>query len=183
MWRAIGLVLVIAALLPVQSLAAAIAGPGGGGPGVNAPGSPGSRRRAPAAELERSGSVPVYLQVAQLLRQEIMGGGLRTGDALPGDNALMAAYSISSQTARAAVRVLREEGLIVTRRGSGSFVAAVPPPVIVQVTAADTVSARMPTPAERRALAMPEGAPVLVVQRPGLAPELFDAGRARVEIT
>lgn len=134
----------------------------------------------PAGELERTGRVPLYLQIAQLLRQDIMSGRLRTGDPLPGDNQLVVRYGISSRTARSAVAVLREEGLILTRRGAGSYVASVPPPVLVQCGPGDVVSSRMPTPAERRALGIAEGVPVLSVIRPGREEELFDAGRARV---
>jgi hypothetical protein len=41
----------------------------------------------------------------------------------------------------------------------------------------------MPTLAERKALGVAEGVPIVVVKRPGRAEELFDASRTDVEIT
>lgn len=141
---------------------------------------PAGRNAPRAADLEPGARLPVYMQVAQLVRQQIM--DMRPGDMLPGENALIAAYGISQDTARSALRMLRDEGLIVTRRGAGTFVAAVPPRITIEAGTADTVTARMPTPAERRALGIAEGVPVLSVRRPGRAEELFDAGRAEVVI-
>lgn len=131
-------------------------------------------------DLDKDGNVPVYLQVAQLLRQAIMAGRIRPGDMLPSQNELSAGYRVSVETARHAVQVLREEGLIVTRRGAGSFAAVPPPRITVEAAADDVVTARMPTRAERQALGLAEGVPVLSVTRPGRAEELYDANRAAV---
>lgn len=132
--------------------------------------------------LDPAGRVPRYLQVAQLLRQEIMAGHYPPGTMLPGENALTARYEVSASTVRLAVSVLREEGLVETRRGSGSFVRSVPPKITVHAGPDDVITARLPTPDERRALGVPEGVWVISVQRPGRAEELFDAGRAEVII-
>jgi DNA-binding GntR family transcriptional regulator len=132
--------------------------------------------------LDPAGHVPLYLQVAQLLRQAIMAGRYVTGDMLPGENALTVQYQVSPSVARAAVRVLREEGLVATRRGSGSFVRSVPAKITVHAAADDVVTARMPTPSERAVLGVAEGVPVISVQRPGRAEELYDAGRAQIVI-
>jgi GntR family transcriptional regulator len=137
----------------------------------------------PRPRPDLAGRVPVYLQVAQLIRQEIMSGRYRPGDMLPSEHAHMAAYGVSQSTVRAALAVLREEGLVVTRKSAGSSVGAVPPPVTVTAGPGDVVIARMPTPAERQALGLAEGVPVIAVQRPGRAEELFDAGRARIIIS
>lgn len=132
--------------------------------------------------LDPAGNVPKYLQLAQLLRQEIMAGGWAPGAMLPGENPLAGRYEVSTSTVRAAVRVLREEGLVETRRGAGTFVRSVPPKITVTAGPDDVVTARMPTPPERRALGIAEGVPVISVARPGRAEELFDAGRAEIVI-
>src|SRR6185437_14797532 len=134
------------------------------------------------AVLDPAGHVPLYLQVAQLLRQAIYSGRYAPGAMLPGENTLTDQYGCSASTIRAAMRVLREEGLVETRRGAGSFVKTVPVKITVHASADDTVSARMPTPAERAALGVAEGVPVLSVKRPGRAEELYDAGRAEIII-
>lgn len=134
-------------------------------------------------DLDRDGNVPVYLQVAQLLRQAIMTGRIQPGVMLPSQNEMSAAYGVSVETARRAVQVLREEGLAVTRRGAGSFAASPPPRISVEAGPDDVVTARMPTRAERHALGVAEGVPVLSVRRPGRGEELFDANRAVVTVS
>jgi GntR family transcriptional regulator len=61
---------------------------------------------------------PGYRDVAAELREQIMSGALPDGAVVPGENTLRAAYGISRTTARDALRVLKDEGLTVTRQGS-----------------------------------------------------------------
>lgn len=130
--------------------------------------------------IDTAGHVPLYLQVAQLIRQRIMSGEWQTGDTLPGEHALTARYGVSYSTIRSAIAVLRTEELVMTRRGVGSVVASVPPRITITAGKGDRVRSRMPTPEERRALGIAEGIPVTVVERPGRDPEVFDSGRAEV---
>lgn len=171
---------VLLALLAVAVLAGRVV-PGGGQVSGQASGQPPTVRRLPE-DLDRAGRVPAYLQLAQLLRQEVMSGQLAPGDPVPSQNELAAAYAVSVETARKAVEVLREEGLIVTRRGAGSYAAVPPSRITVTASPDDVVTARMPTPAERAALGIAEGVPVISVRRPGRAEEVFDANRADIVI-
>ncbi|MET7460307.1 GntR family transcriptional regulator [Nonomuraea sp. NPDC005501] len=66
--------------------------------------------------------LPIYRRIADGLRSRILAGELRDGDRLPGENALMADYSIARATARQALAVLINEGLAVPKRGSGVYV-------------------------------------------------------------
>ena len=50
-----------------------------------------------------------------------------------------------------------------------------PPTITVQAGLGDTVTCRMPSRAEQLMLSVPEGTPVISVQRAGRAEELFDA--------
>jgi GntR family transcriptional regulator len=65
---------------------------------------------------------PIYRRIADRLRDQILSGALRDGDRLPGENAIMAEYGIARATARQALAVLINEGLVVPRRGSGVYV-------------------------------------------------------------
>ena len=66
---------------------------------------------------------PRYRQVAQALRADIAGGTFSAGDALPTEMSLCDRYRISRHTAREALRLLSEDGLIERRQGAGSIVA------------------------------------------------------------
>lgn len=75
---------------------------------------------------------PRYRQVADELRQLIASAGLQPGDALPTEMELCEAKHISRHTAREALRILTEDGLIARRRGAGTVVTAPPAPVFAQ---------------------------------------------------
>lgn len=66
--------------------------------------------------------VPLYRQLAELLRAAIVGGTYRPGDRLPSEPTLQQEHGLARDTVRAAVRVLRDEGLVVTLPGRGTFV-------------------------------------------------------------
>ncbi|WP_417218231.1 FadR/GntR family transcriptional regulator [Arthrobacter sp.] len=61
------------------------------------------------------------------LRREIIEGRIAAGDKLPSESALIAAHAVSRTVVREAITRLQAEGLVHTRRGSGSF-ALTPPP-------------------------------------------------------
>lgn len=126
--------------------------------------------------------VPLYIQVAQLVRQRIYGGEWGAGDSLPGEMALRAAYGVSLETVRSALGILREEGLIVTEHGAGTKVKYVPGRVTVTGAPGDRMESRMPTPAERRSLAIPEGVPLVVLVHPDGREEVYDSLRTSVVI-
>jgi len=63
-------------------------------------------------------------EVAERLAHEIASGRLAQGARLPTEQAMIAALGVSRTVVREAVAALRAEGLIVTRQGSGAFVAS-----------------------------------------------------------
>lgn len=131
--------------------------------------------------LERDAkTIPLYVQVAQLIRQRIYAREWRPGDMLPAESVLRAGYGVSSETIRSALGLLRGEGLIMTGHGVGSRVAAVPSQVQVTGQPGDVIISRMPTAAERSALSMPEGVPLVVLQHPDGREEVYDSLRTRV---
>ncbi|WP_018307320.1 GntR family transcriptional regulator [Desulfitobacterium hafniense] len=71
----------------------------------------------------RESFVPVYFQLAEDLKEKILAGELKPGDALPSETQLGEQYGISKMTVRNGLRLLAQEGLIESFRGKGSFVA------------------------------------------------------------
>jgi GntR family transcriptional regulator len=70
----------------------------------------------------RRGQEAAYQQVAQALRAQIDAGQLLPGMPLPTEPQLEAQHGVSRITVRRAVQILRDEGRVETRQGSGSFV-------------------------------------------------------------
>lgn len=66
--------------------------------------------------------MPLYIQVADEIRQRIAGGDIPPGHAIPSEYEIMTVFQVSRITATRAIRVLREEGLVYTVQGQGSFV-------------------------------------------------------------
>jgi GntR family transcriptional regulator len=65
---------------------------------------------------------PLALQLADLLRAEIQEGRRRPGSQLPTESAFKAEYGVSRTTIRTALATLASEGLVLTRKGFGSYV-------------------------------------------------------------
>jgi GntR family transcriptional regulator len=70
---------------------------------------------------------PVYLQLADELRAEIRSGKRPPGSQLPTESEFYQQYEVSRTTVKAALRQLVNEGLVVTRKGYGSYVRERPP--------------------------------------------------------
>ena len=65
-------------------------------------------------------------QLAVLLGQQIDAGGLRPGDRLPTEQQLALAHGVSRTVVREAVHQLKSRQMVVSRQGSGVFVAPTP---------------------------------------------------------
>ncbi|HEY6316001.1 MAG TPA: winged helix-turn-helix domain-containing protein [Streptosporangiaceae bacterium] len=73
---------------------------------------------------DREGHIPPWMQVREILRQKILTGELAPGAMVPSIVVIHQEYGIAKTTARKVLAALRDEGLIVTTSGWGSFVAA-----------------------------------------------------------
>ncbi len=71
--------------------------------------------------LDHDSPVPLYEQLAALLRRQIRDGNL-TGR-VPSILGLAQEHGVSHRTSAAALAILRDEGLIVSVRGKGFYVA------------------------------------------------------------
>ena len=69
------------------------------------------------------GPIPLYHQLEQNLRARIRSGEFAPGAALPTEEQVCAQYGVSRITVRRALDALISQGLIIKRRGVGSFVA------------------------------------------------------------
>ena len=65
---------------------------------------------------------PPYQQVANALRAAILTRKFAPGDKLPSGSELAQRYGVARMTVQQAMRLLREEGLVVSRQGSGIYV-------------------------------------------------------------
>ena len=66
---------------------------------------------------------PLYLQLARSLREHISSGGIDPGSALPSERDLSEMAGLSRVTVRKGIEQLIEEGVLIRRQGSGTFVA------------------------------------------------------------
>jgi GntR family transcriptional regulator len=77
-----------------------------------------------AADVDESKPTPLYLQLQQAIRSAMQSGALKADEALPSERDLARELGISRVTVRKAIAGLVEDGLLVQRWGSGTFMAA-----------------------------------------------------------
>jgi GntR family transcriptional regulator len=124
--------------------------------------------------------IPNYYRVEKYLRDRIRSGKLKPGDPVPPESQLTSQFKISRMTVRHALSRLVFEGLIERQRGRGSFVAEarfqhthVFPSFEEEMQARGAKTShrllnRRVEPAEGKvaeSLALPEGTPVLMLER------------------
>lgn len=73
--------------------------------------------------LSNAGGKPIYEQITGQIKQQIISGTLRAGDALPSMRLLAKELRVSVITTKRAYEDLERDGFIVTVQGRGSFVA------------------------------------------------------------
>ena len=66
---------------------------------------------------------PPYQHAADEIRRDILQGRIKPGEQMPSIRELQERFGVANMTARSALNVLRDEGLIYTIHGRGSFVA------------------------------------------------------------
>lgn len=74
--------------------------------------------------ISNTGEKPIYAQITEQVKAQILSGELRTGDALPSIRQLAKDLRISVITTKRAYEELERDGFIYTVAGKGSFVAA-----------------------------------------------------------
>lgn len=87
--------------------------------------------------VEKTGR-PAYLQIVDELRGQIRTGSLPAGAALPSIAQLGERFDVSASVVKAAISVLRTEGLVIGQQGKGVFVREVPADTAPQPSDADS---------------------------------------------
>lgn len=123
------------------------------------------------------GGGPIFQQLAAQLRDHIRAGRIRPGQRLPSETTLQQQYGVNRLTARAAVNVLRAEGLAELRRGHGVVVREPPQRAFLEPPAGAVVTSRNPTLEERVELEIGEGTPVFSVTAPDGTVAIYPADR------
>ncbi|WFE94006.1 GntR family transcriptional regulator [Micromonospora sp. WMMD987] len=73
--------------------------------------------------IDEMSPVPFYVQLADLLAKQIEDGTLMPRQPIPSEAYLQQTYGVSRGTVRAAVKLMRERGLVLTFAGRGTWVA------------------------------------------------------------
>lgn len=73
-------------------------------------------------KLSLDSEIPLYSQLIGIVQRAISSGALSVGDLLPSEAELCSAFNISRNTVRQAIGALEEDGLVVRKRGKGTFV-------------------------------------------------------------
>ncbi|MEU4422073.1 GntR family transcriptional regulator [Actinoplanes sp. NPDC024001] len=76
--------------------------------------------------IDHEGPTPLYVQVADAIEARIAAGELLPNRPIPSENQLVQEYGIARGTARKALQLLRERGLVITVVGRGTFVVGQP---------------------------------------------------------
>ena len=129
--------------------------------------------------------LPLYAQLERTLISRIADGSLSPGTRLPSEDSLVQEYAVSRTTVRAAIQSLIQRGLVEIQRGKGTFVTL--PRITQELTeltgfvedmeavgrkATAKVLDHQVVPANEliaRHLALPQGSPVVRIQRVRLA--------------
>ncbi len=69
---------------------------------------------------------PIYRQLMDSIKRKIISGELKVGDRLPSERAMSLQYGINRMTVRNAIKKMEEEGTLISKRGSGTYVQACP---------------------------------------------------------
>jgi len=78
--------------------------------------------------MASSGSLPLYLQISELLIRDIAAGRLIDGERLPPEREMAAKLGIAVGTLRHALKDLTEKGMLERVQGSGNYIRAISDP-------------------------------------------------------
>jgi GntR family transcriptional regulator len=76
--------------------------------------------------VDHNSPLPLYFQLARDIQEMIDSGELERGERVPSEISLSESYRIGRPTVRQALDLLQRKGLVLKRKGSGTFVREVP---------------------------------------------------------
>ncbi len=74
-------------------------------------------------KIDFQANIPVFQQIADAIRSSVAAGIYRSGEALPSIRVLAVEALVNPNTVKRAYEQLEREGLVISRPGSGIFVA------------------------------------------------------------
>ncbi len=74
--------------------------------------------------IKFSNDKPIFMQLAELIKSEIISGKYQTGDKLPSVREFAFEFQVNPNTVQKALQLLEDDGLIITDRTNGKFVAS-----------------------------------------------------------
>lgn len=79
-------------------------------------------------QLDFRSGIPIYTQIVEQVKQQIVSGDLKPGDQLPTVRALALELRVNFNTVARAYRLLDEANIISTQQGRGTYILDVPTP-------------------------------------------------------
>jgi GntR family transcriptional regulator len=79
-------------------------------------------------QLDFRSGTPIYTQIVEQVKQQVVSGQLKPGDQLPTVRALALELRVNFNTVARAYRLLDEAGIISTQQGRGTYILEAPPP-------------------------------------------------------
>ncbi|WP_433363858.1 GntR family transcriptional regulator [Streptosporangium sp. CA-115845] len=131
-------------------------------------------------KIDPTSDEPRHRQLARQLRERIDAGDYRPGQQLPSEERLQQISGLGRTTVRRALSILRNEGIVRTVTGSGTYVRGGQEVTMMEVTRGDIIGTRMPTEEERRVMGIDQGVALFEIHRPGQKPELVPGDRVRL---
>jgi DNA-binding transcriptional regulator YhcF (GntR family) len=125
---------------------------------------------------------PLYKQLADALRDDLSNGRFKPGESLPSEIELCTLYTVRRPSVRKALALLREEGLITTRRGERSVVRRHPDRIRKTITSGCIVRCRVPSHPERTSLGVDNGVAVIEVHHPDGTVDWFPSDAVELEV-
>ncbi|WP_129044920.1 GntR family transcriptional regulator [Companilactobacillus metriopterae] len=72
--------------------------------------------------MEFKDNIPIYLQIEDLIRNNIVNNEYHLGDKIPSVRELSLELSVNINTVQKAISNLVDDGIVITKRGQGNFV-------------------------------------------------------------
>ena len=79
-------------------------------------------------QLDFRSGIPIYTQIVEQVKQQVVSGELKPGNQLPTVRALALELRVNFNTVARAYRLLDEAGIISTQQGRGTYILDVPSP-------------------------------------------------------
>lgn len=73
-------------------------------------------------DIDFNAAYPIYEQVIEEIKKELVRGDLRAGDKLPSQRKLAKEIDVNPNTVQRAYREMEQRGLVETKRGRGTFI-------------------------------------------------------------